>query len=52
LNTTGQDRTVVTQLIEWANQQHLIRAVLLTSSRAIPHASLDVFSDYDVILAL
>lgn len=37
-------------LIRWANSQELIRAVILTSSRAIPHASLDLFSDYDVIL--
>ncbi len=37
-------------LIRWADTQDLIRAVVLTSSRAIPHASLDLFSDYDVIL--
>ncbi|HEX5874023.1 MAG TPA: aminoglycoside 6-adenylyltransferase [Pyrinomonadaceae bacterium] len=41
---------VVDQLISWANSQDLIRAVILTSSRAIPHAPLDLFSDYDVIL--
>lgn len=40
------------QLIHWAGSQQLIRAVVLTSSRAIPHASLDLFSDYDVILAV
>lgn len=40
------------QLIEWANQQQSIRAAILTSSRAIPHAALDLFSDYDVILVL
>lgn len=38
------------ELIRWANSQELIRAVILTSSRAIPQASLDLFSDYDVIL--
>lgn len=37
-------------LSSWANSQELIRAVILTSSRAIPHSSLDLFSDYDVIL--
>ena len=37
--------------MDWANQQQLIRAVILTSSRAIPHGALDLFSDYDVILA-
>lgn len=52
MNTTGQANNVVEQLIRWADQHPLIRAVLLTSSRAIPHASRDVFSDYDAILAL
>src|ERR1041385_473566 len=40
------------QLVHWADEQQLIRAVILTSSRAIPHAALDLFSDYDVILVL
>lgn len=43
---------VLDQLVRWANEQELIRAVILTSSRAIPHAALDLFSDYDVILVL
>lgn len=43
---------VLDQLVHWANQQELIRAAILTSSRAIPHAPLDLFSDYDVILVL
>lgn len=42
--------TILEQLVEWANQQELIRAAILTSSRAIPHASSDLFSDYDVII--
>lgn len=46
------DDPVIDQLVKWANQQQSIRAVILTSSRAIPHASLDLFSDYDVILVL
>ena len=41
---------MIEQLRRWADSQPLIRAVVLTSSRAIPHASLDLFSDYDVIL--
>ncbi|HEU4509536.1 MAG TPA: aminoglycoside 6-adenylyltransferase [Pyrinomonadaceae bacterium] len=41
---------IVDQLIHWANSQDLIRAVILTSSRAIPNAPVDLFSDYDVIL--
>jgi aminoglycoside 6-adenylyltransferase len=43
---------VIEQLIRWADSQELVRAVILTSSRAIPHASVDLFSDYDVILVL
>lgn len=43
---------VVDQLIRWADSEDLIRAVILTSSRAIPHASVDLFSDYDVILVM
>ena len=43
---------VVEQLTSWADSQELIRAVVLTSSRAIPNAPLDLFSDYDVILIM
>jgi aminoglycoside 6-adenylyltransferase len=43
---------VIEHLIRWADSQPLIRAVVLTSSRAIPHASVDLFSDFDVILVL
>jgi len=49
--TEGQDQ-VIERLIQWADRQPLVRAVLLTSSRAIPHAPLDVLSDYDVILVV
>lgn len=49
---TEQVDKVIEQLIRWADSQHLIRAVVLTSSRAVPHASLDLFSDYDMILAV
>lgn len=41
---------IVNQLIHWTNSQELIRAVILTSSRATPNAPVDLFSDYDVIL--
>lgn len=43
---------VIEQVVHWADQESLVRAVLLTSSRAIPQAHTDAFSDYDVILAL
>jgi aminoglycoside 6-adenylyltransferase len=47
-----RDQPILEQLTHWAEQQPLVRAMLLTSSRAIPQAPSDVFSDYDVILAL
>lgn len=43
---------VIDTLIQWAEHQPGVRAMLLTSSRAIPNAPADVFSDYDVILAV
>src|SRR5262245_7395436 len=43
---------VVERIVQWAEREPLVRAVLLTSSRAIPHAHTDAFSDYDVILVL
>ena len=50
LETDLHSDEILDQLVEWANQQQSIRAAILTSSRAIPHAALDLFSDYDVIL--
>ena len=43
---------VIRQLLQWAEQQESVRAVLLTSTRANPAADLDAFSDYDVILVV
>jgi aminoglycoside 6-adenylyltransferase len=39
-------------LVRWGESQPLVRAMILTSTRAIPGASSDAFSDYDVVLAL
>ncbi len=52
MKNTEKERETIERLIQWAEQQPLVRAMLLTSSRAIPHVSSDVFSDYDVILAV
>lgn len=41
---------MISQLVEWAENQAPVRAMLLTSTRAIPNAPVDAFSDYDVIL--
>jgi aminoglycoside 6-adenylyltransferase len=43
---------VLEQLVRWGERQTLVRAMLLTSTRAIPGAQPDALSDYDVILAL
>ena len=52
MNTTATEDRIIQQLVHWAEQQPLVCAVILTSSRAIPHAQTDAFSDYDVILVL
>ena len=41
---------VIDNLIQWAKQHDSIRAMLLTSTRAVPDAPVDRFSDYDVVL--
>jgi len=43
---------VIHTLIEWAKQRDSIRAMLLTSTRAVPNAPVDNLSDYDVILVV
>ncbi len=43
---------VLTNLVSWAKGQDSVRAVILTSSRAIPEASMDILSDYDVVLVV
>jgi aminoglycoside 6-adenylyltransferase len=40
------------RLIVWGEQRDEIRAMILNSTRSIPGAALDAFSDYDVILVV
>ena len=47
-----QPDDVFKKLIQWAGQRSSIRAMLLTSTRAVPGATVDDLSDYDVILIL
>lgn len=47
-----QGDEVIGNLIQWAEQCDDIRAMLLTSTRAIPGGHVDVLSDYDVILVV
>jgi aminoglycoside 6-adenylyltransferase len=42
----------IQRLVEWAEKQEAIRAILLTSTLTNPNAPVDIFSDYDVILAV
>jgi aminoglycoside 6-adenylyltransferase len=41
---------IIKTVIQWAEDLDPIRAVLLTSTRAIPSAPVDIFSDYDIVL--
>jgi len=43
---------VISRLIQWAEQWDSVRAMLLTSTRAIPNAPVDILSDYDVVLVV
>ena len=43
---------VMQRLLEWGETQSSVRAMLMTSTRAIPHAPVDALSDYDVVLAV
>jgi aminoglycoside 6-adenylyltransferase len=52
MDATHDPHDVVRRLVQWADQQDLVRAMLLTSTRANPHVPVDVFSDYDVVLVV
>jgi aminoglycoside 6-adenylyltransferase len=43
---------VLAHLKGWASGQDLVRAMLLTSTRAVPKATVDRMSDYDVVLVV
>ena len=50
MTTSQPRRDIILTLIQWATAHSPIRAMLLTSTRAIPDISIDALSDYDVIL--
>jgi aminoglycoside 6-adenylyltransferase len=52
MKSLNQLSETILHLKQWAEHQASVRAMLLTSSRANPNASVDVFSDYDVILVV
>jgi aminoglycoside 6-adenylyltransferase len=43
---------VINIMIQWGEQQNLVRAMLMTSTRAVPNAPVDELSDYDIILVV
>lgn len=45
-------REVIHDLTRWVGRKELVRAALLTSTRANPHAPVDALSDYDVVLVV
>jgi aminoglycoside 6-adenylyltransferase len=47
-----EEQAVIDRLVQWAEKHESIRAMLLYSSRANPNAPVDMFSDYDVLLAV
>jgi aminoglycoside 6-adenylyltransferase len=47
-----QEQDVVDQLVAWGTAHPLIRAMILTSTRARPDGPVDLLSDYDLILAV
>jgi aminoglycoside 6-adenylyltransferase len=48
----GESDQVVAGLVQWGREHPDVRAMILTSTRANPHARVDAFSDYDVIVAV
>jgi aminoglycoside 6-adenylyltransferase len=51
MDTTNQEEALAS-FIRWGEGQPLVRAMILTSTRAIPGGAADNFSDYDIILGL
>ena len=46
------ENQVIARLIQWAERRDAVRAMLLTSTRAVPDAIVDELSDYDVVLVV
>lgn len=42
----------IRRLIQWAEGQDPVRAMLLTSTRVVPGGKVDAYSDYDVVLVV
>jgi aminoglycoside 6-adenylyltransferase len=49
---SSEQDPILRKLVNWGSNRPSVRAVILTSTRTIPDASLDPFSDYDVIVVV
>ena len=49
---TLTEQIVINRLVQWAEKRETIRAMLLFSYRTNPTAPVDIFSDYDILLAV
>jgi aminoglycoside 6-adenylyltransferase len=49
---SSQSDEIIERLQAWAQAQDPVRAMLLTSTRAVPNAAVDALSDYDVVLVV
>jgi aminoglycoside 6-adenylyltransferase len=47
-----RDDLVLSTLTRWGERRSAVRTMILTSTRAVPGARVDFFSDYDVVVAV
>lgn len=52
MTSSHEPSDVLRRLVRWADRKDPVRAVLLTSTRARPHAPVDALSDYDAVLVV
>lgn len=52
MRNVAQEQATIERFVRWGRSRDSVRAMILTSSRAVPNAPLDVLSDYDLILAV
>lgn len=46
------ENEVLTQLLDFANNEDKVRAVILNGSRVNPNLEKDIFCDYDVVFSV
>jgi aminoglycoside 6-adenylyltransferase len=50
MQDAAQPDPIIAQIVAWVERRPDVRAALLTSTRAVPGASVDALSDYDLVL--